>query len=50
MEKGLRIQVTLAPEVAKKLDQYCQKKGIKRSAVISLALNEIWKEENFDEK
>lgn len=50
MEKGIKIQVTLAQEVAKKLDLYCQKMGIKRSAAISLALSELWKEESFDEK
>ncbi len=51
VDKGIRMQVTLAPEVAKKLDEYCQKKGVKRSAVISFALGEFWKKEEYaDEK
>jgi metal-responsive CopG/Arc/MetJ family transcriptional regulator len=50
MEKGVKIQVTLAPGIAESLDRYCQKKGLKRSAAVALALNELWREERFDEK
>lgn len=50
MEKGVRMQITLAPEIAEKLDLYCKKKGVRRSAVISFALDELWKEEHSDEK
>ena len=50
MEKGVRMQITLTPQIADKLDQYCEKKGVRRSAAISLALNELWKEEHADEK
>ena len=50
MEKGLKIQITLAPAVAEKLDLYCKNKGLKRSAAVALALNELWKEESTDAK
>lgn len=50
MEKGRKIQITLAPAVAEKLDLYCKSKGLKRSAAVALALNELWREEHFDEK
>ena len=50
MEKGVRMQITLATEIAEKLDLYCKKKGVRRSAVISFALDELWKEEHSDEK
>lgn len=50
MEKGVRMQITLAPEIAEKLDLYCKKKGVRRSAVISFSLDELWKEEHSDEK
>lgn len=50
MEKGVKMQVTLAPEIAKKLDAYCRKMGVRRSAAITLALNELWKEVRSDEK
>lgn len=41
MEKGVRMQVTLAPQIAEKLDSFCKEKGVKRAAVISLALTEF---------
>nr|CDL67160.1 unnamed protein product [uncultured bacterium] len=50
MEKGVKIQITLAPVVAESLDEFCRKKGLKRSAAVALALNELWKEERTDEK
>lgn len=45
MENGKRVQVTLAQNVVEKLEAYCREKGMKRSAVITLALNNLWKEE-----
>lgn len=45
MENGKRIQITLAQNVVDKLEAYCLEKGMKRSAVITLALNNLWKEE-----
>ena len=45
MENGKRIQVTLAQNVLEKLDALCAEKGMKRSAVLSLALDKFWKEE-----
>lgn len=44
MEKGTRFQVTLSQKVAEKLNQYCEEKGLKRSAVITMALDKLWKE------
>ena len=45
VETGKRIQVTLAQNVLEKLDALCAEKGMKRSAVLSLALDKFWKEE-----
>ena len=50
MEKGVKIQSTLAPPIFEKLDEYCRKKGLKRSAAVAFALNELWREERTDEK
>ena len=50
LEKGVRLQVTLAPAVAEKLDRYCQDKGLRRSAALALALDKLWREEQTDEK
>lgn len=50
MEKGVRMQVSFTPAVAEKLDRYCQEKGLRRSAVLALALDKLWKEERTDEK
>lgn len=48
MEKGIRMQITLAPVVAEKLDLYCKNKGVKRSAVLALALDKFLREEEAD--
>lgn len=48
MENGVRIQVTLAKNTIEKLDKVCAEKGMRRSAVISLALDKLWKEEGSD--
>lgn len=50
MEKGVKMQITLTPELARKLDQYCKKSGLKRSAVVAIALNKLWEGEEFDVK
>ena len=48
VETGKRIQVTLAQNILDKLDALCAEKGMKRSAVLSLALDKYWKEEKAD--
>lgn len=48
VETGKRIQVTLAQNILEKLDALCAEKGMKRSAVLSLALDKFWKEEKAD--
>ena len=50
MEKGVRIGLTLSPKTAEKLDQRCREKGVKRPAVVSFAIDLLWKEEHTDEK
>lgn len=50
MEKGVRFQVTLSQKVSEKLNGYCEEKGVKRSAVIAMALDKFWKEEKADEE
>lgn len=48
MENGVRIQITLAKNVLERLDKVCAEKGMRRSAVIALALDKLWKEETSD--
>lgn len=48
MENGVRVQVTIAKNVLEKLDRTCREKGMRRSAVIALALDKLWKEEEAD--
>lgn len=43
-----RLQITLRPEVLEKLDVLALEMGLKRSAVLSLLINEKWKEEHTD--
>lgn len=50
MEKGVRMQITLAPAVAEKLDLYCKNKGVRRSAVLAFALDKFLREEETDRK
>ena len=45
-----RLQITLMPEVAERLDKLAQEMGLKRSAVLAVLINEKWKEEHTDEK
>ena len=50
MEKAVRVTVALSPVVMEKLDQMCTEKGVKRPAIISFAIDKLWKEEHADEK
>lgn len=43
-----RLQITLRPEILEKLDVLALEMGLKRSAVLSLLINEKWKEEHID--
>ena len=50
MAELTRITVSLAPATIEKLDELCKEKGVKRPAVISFAIDKLWKEEHTDEK
>ena len=45
-----RITVGLSPVVMEKLDRLCEEKGLKRPALLSIAIDKLWKEEHPDEK
>ena len=45
-----RITVGLCPVVMDKLDRLCEEKGLKRPALLSIAIDKLWKEEHPDEK
>ena len=50
MPENKKISVALAPSTMEKLDELCREKGVKRRAVISFAIDLLWKEEHTDEK
>lgn len=50
MDKGVRVGLTLNPRTVEKLDKICEEKGVKRPAVVSFAIDMLWKEEHGDEK
>nr|CRY93670.1 hypothetical protein [uncultured prokaryote] len=50
MEKSVRVGLTLSPGTVEKLDKICSEKGVKRPAVVSFAIDLLWKEEHADEK
>lgn len=45
-----RITVGLSPVVMDKLDRLCEEKGLKRPALLSIAIDKLWQEEHPDEK
>jgi len=48
METRVRVQLTLATNVRDKLDELCREKGMMRPALVSLAIDKLWKEEHSD--
>lgn len=48
METRVRVQLTLAPNIREKLDILCREKGMMRPALVSLAIDKLWKEEHPD--
>lgn len=46
MADSKKITVGLSPIIMEKLDQLCEEKGLKRPAVISIAIDKLWKEEH----
>lgn len=50
MAEGTRITITLAPGTIEKLDALCEGKGVKRPAIISIAIDKLWKEEHTEER
>jgi metal-responsive CopG/Arc/MetJ family transcriptional regulator len=47
---GKRITITLAPNIYKSLEKHTKKKGITKSALISIALEKYVKEEESRDK
>lgn len=50
MAEVKKISVALAPSTMEKLDALCAEKGVKRPAIISFAIDKLWKEEHTDQE
>ena len=50
MAETTRITVSLTPGTIEKLDMLCAEKGVKRPAVISFAIDKLWKEVKAEDK
>ena len=50
METRVRVQLTLAPNIREKLDELCREKGMMRPALVTLAIDKLWKEEHPDKQ
>ena len=50
MANSKRLQVTVSESTLERLLAICEDKGLSRSAVLSLALDKLWKEEYADRK
>ena len=48
MDETKRVQISLRSDVLERLDVLALEMGLKRSAVLSLLINEKWKEEHTD--
>jgi len=50
MAESKRLQITVSWATFERLVAMCNEKGLGRSGIVSLAINELWKEEHADEK
>lgn len=50
MPETKRITIALVDTTLEKLDRFCEDKGIKRPAAISIAIDKLWKEDKAGEK
>lgn len=50
MADSHRLQLTVSDSTYQRLLRMCQEMGLSRSALVSLAINDKWKEEHTDEK
>ena len=48
MDETKRVQISLRSDVLERLDVLAREMGLKRSAVLSLLINEKWKEKHTD--
>jgi len=48
MADTTKISLGLSHVVLERLDSLCREKGLKRPAVVTEAINKLWKEENSD--
>ena len=48
MDETKRVQISLRSDVLERLDVLAREMGLKRSAVLSLLINEKWKEDHTD--
>lgn len=49
MADSTKIQITLSETIMQKLKKMCEDKGVKRSAIIALAIDKLYKEEGGNE-
>lgn len=49
MENAIRTSITLRPKVLEKLDKTCEEKGVSRSVIIALALDQYFRKEEREQ-
>lgn len=50
MGTTVRFQLTFSPKTAEKLQKLATNKGLSKSALVSVAIDKLWKEERPDEE
>lgn len=49
MADSKKVQITLSDTAMEKLEQLCKEKGVKRSAIIAMAIDKFYREEKNNE-
>lgn len=49
MVDSKKIQITLSDTAMEKLERLCEEKGVKRSAIIAMAIDKFYREEKSNE-
>lgn len=50
MAESKRLQITISATTFDRLIEISNEKGLSRSGVVSMAINQFWREEHADEK
>lgn len=50
MGTNVRLQVMLSPKIIEKVQKLTEMKGLSKAAIVTIAVEKLWKEEGADEE